>query len=75
MTRRHPFEPPCPKSARVSLNLLRFWDASAVVPALVREPKTEVILSLLREDEGMAFWWTTQVERASFDTAYGIINL
>jgi uncharacterized protein len=44
---------------------LRFWDASAVVPALLREPKTQTILSLLREDEGMAVWWTTQIECAS----------
>jgi len=44
---------------------LRFWDASAVVPVLVREPKTEVILSLLREDEGMTVWWITQIECAS----------
>lgn len=36
-----------------------------MVPALVREPKTEAVLSLLREDEGMAVWWTTRVECAS----------
>lgn len=44
---------------------MRFWDASAVVPALVREPKTEEILTLLREDEGMAVWWATEIECAS----------
>lgn len=36
-----------------------------MVPALVREPKTEAILSLLRKDEGMAVWWATQIECAS----------
>lgn len=36
-----------------------------MVPVLVREPKTEVILSLLREDEGMTVWWITQIKCAS----------
>lgn len=36
-----------------------------MVPALVREPKTDEILSLLREDEAMAVWWVTQIECAS----------
>lgn len=44
---------------------MRFWDASALVPILAREPRTEEMVSLLRLDEGVAVWWATQVECAS----------
>lgn len=42
--------------------MVRFWDASAIIPLLVHEPTTERLLALLREDEHMIVWWGTQVE-------------
>ena len=44
---------------------MRFWDASAVVPLLVREPSTDVLLELLRKDDQMMVWWGTRVECVS----------
>ena len=41
---------------------MRFWDASAVVPLLVREPSTDALLELLREDDQIMVWWGTRVE-------------
>lgn len=44
---------------------MRFWDASAVVPLVVREPSSEAMLRLLGADEAMIAWWGTRVECAS----------
>jgi len=44
---------------------VRFWDASAVVPLLVREPATPPLLDLLEEDPELLVWWGTPVEAAS----------
>lgn len=41
---------------------MRFWDASSIVPLLVREPRTNESLRLLREDRGMVVWWVTRSE-------------
>jgi predicted nucleic acid-binding protein len=40
----------------------RFWDTSAVVPLLEREPATADLLALLRDDQHMIVWWGTEVE-------------
>jgi len=40
----------------------RFWDSSAVIPLVVEESKSGLLLSLLRDDERMAVWWGTWVE-------------
>ncbi len=45
--------------------MVRFWDTSAVIPLLVREPKSAELLSLLRDDEHMIVWWATPVEATS----------
>lgn len=42
-----------------------FWDTSAVVPLLVREPGTVACAALLRQDAEMLVWWGTSVECAS----------
>jgi len=39
-----------------------FWDSSAVVPALVPEPRSAITASLLRSDAGLALWWASPVE-------------
>lgn len=41
---------------------MRFWDASSIVPLLVREPRTDESLHLLREDRGIVVWWVTRSE-------------
>ncbi|MDQ3507357.1 MAG: type II toxin-antitoxin system VapC family toxin [Actinomycetota bacterium] len=43
---------------------MRFWDNSAVVPLIFREPTSESLDELLAEDGGMAVWWGTWVECA-----------
>lgn len=44
---------------------MRFWDASAVVPLLVRESQTQTTLALLRTDSVMVVWWQTRSECVS----------
>jgi uncharacterized protein len=44
---------------------VKFWDASAVVPLLVREPSSDPLLSLLAADTAMLVWWATPVEVTS----------
>jgi predicted nucleic acid-binding protein len=44
---------------------VRFWDTSALVPALVAEPRTDAVEALLAEDPGIGVWWATEVECAS----------
>lgn len=44
---------------------MRFWDASAITPLLVRERSTVEIRGLLRDDAAMVAWWGTRVECVS----------
>ncbi|MBV8497083.1 MAG: type II toxin-antitoxin system VapC family toxin, partial [Gammaproteobacteria bacterium] len=44
---------------------MRFWDASAIVAVLAREPARERLLGLLSEDAEVLAWWGTPVEIAS----------
>lgn len=44
---------------------MRFWDASALVPLLLREPATERMTRLLATDAEIASWWASPVECAS----------
>ena len=44
---------------------MRFWDASAVVPLLMKERATRPIQALVAEDSDMLVWWGTEVECAS----------
>lgn len=44
---------------------MRFWDASAVVPLLVRESRSPSIISLHEADADMAVWWMTRSECVS----------
>ncbi|MDP2657950.1 MAG: type II toxin-antitoxin system VapC family toxin [Candidatus Deferrimicrobium sp.] len=41
---------------------MKFWDASAVIPLLLREPNTLAIKKLLARDPGLVAWWGTPVE-------------
>jgi len=44
---------------------MRFWDASAVIALLAREPGRDHVLGLLEEDPQMLAWWGTPVEISS----------
>lgn len=44
---------------------MRFWDASALVPLLLREPRTDHVATLLESDPEIATWWGSPVECAS----------
>jgi predicted nucleic acid-binding protein len=41
---------------------VKFWDASAVIPLLLREPNSLAIRKLLARDPGLVAWWGTPVE-------------
>lgn len=41
---------------------MRFWDSSAIVPLLVRQPSTPVIVDLFNTDAEILVWWGTSVE-------------
>ena len=44
---------------------MRFWDSSAIVPLLVEEELTDLVLSLYKSDEEAITWWGTSIECAS----------
>ncbi len=44
---------------------MRFWDSSAAVPLIVREPRTEEMTAILSEDREVLVWWGSEVECAS----------
>lgn len=41
---------------------MRFWDSSAVIPLLLREPRTGDATTLLRADRECWIWWATRTE-------------
>ena len=41
---------------------MRFWDASGIVPLLVRQARTRDMEHLLEQDPAMVTWWGTPVE-------------
>lgn len=41
---------------------MKFWDASAIVPLLIRQPATEQVARLLEEDLEITTWWATPIE-------------
>ena len=44
---------------------MRYWDSSAFVPALIREPATRQVQGWLREDPQVTTWWGTELECVS----------
>ncbi len=44
---------------------MRFWDASALIPLCLREPRSEEMVTLAKADPGGASWWATPLECAS----------
>jgi hypothetical protein len=45
--------------------VVRFWDASAILPLLVPEYRTPAVVEVMRDDPAVAVWWATQVECAT----------
>lgn len=45
--------------------MIRYWDASAIVPLLIAEARTRALEALRMGGGGMATWWGTPVECAS----------
>jgi predicted nucleic acid-binding protein len=44
---------------------MRFWDSSALVPLLVREPSSTEVLAEFERDSEIIVWWATEAECAS----------
>ncbi len=44
---------------------MRFWDASAVVPLLVRQSCTDLVRRWRADDPVMVTWWATEIECVS----------
>lgn len=44
---------------------MRYWDASAIVPLLVQEPRTAEARAVIAEDPGIVTWWGTRIEGTS----------
>jgi uncharacterized protein len=44
--------------------MVKFWDSSALIPLLLREPTSARLQDLLRRDPAVAIWWGTPVECA-----------
>jgi predicted nucleic acid-binding protein len=42
--------------------MMRFWDASALIPLCVDQPASPAVRALLQEDAGMVVWWGSVVE-------------
>ena len=41
---------------------MRFWDSSAIFPLAVREPRTDRVVRLLKEDPEVTVWWSSRLE-------------
>ena len=41
---------------------MKFWDSSAIVPLLVNESASEMMLALLKADSEMVVWWASRTE-------------
>ena len=41
---------------------MRFWDTSAIVPLLIREATSEVLVDLIHADSSIGVWWGTEIE-------------
>jgi uncharacterized protein len=44
---------------------MKFWDSSALIPLCVKEPLTDIMLALAREDSNFVVWWGSSIECCS----------
>ena len=41
---------------------MKFWDASAIIPLCLQEPRTALLKRIAEEDGAIIAWWATPVE-------------
>ena len=41
---------------------MKFWDSSALLPLLLPDQRSALLVALLQDDPGAAVWWATPVE-------------
>ncbi len=41
---------------------MKYWDASALIPLCIEEPRTGILRRLVEEDGEIVVWWATPVE-------------
>jgi hypothetical protein len=41
---------------------MRFWDSSAIIPLCLKEKASEAVKGLMKDDEDIVVWWTTDIE-------------
>lgn len=41
---------------------MKFWDASAIIPLCLQEPRTSLLRRVAEEDSTMVAWWAAPVE-------------
>ena len=44
---------------------MRFWDSSALIPLVMREPASSAVRALRTDDPDLTVWWAAEVECAS----------
>lgn len=44
---------------------MRFWDASAIIPLCMQDPRTRLMEALSAQDSDLAVWWGTRTECVS----------
>lgn len=41
---------------------MKFWDASAIIPLCIDEPRTELVRDILKKDASIVVWWGSLIE-------------
>jgi len=41
---------------------MKFWDSSAIIPLCLKEPASETVKHMLKDDEDIIVWWATRIE-------------
>lgn len=41
---------------------MKFWDASAIIPLCLEEPRTPVLRKIAERDNAVVAWWATPIE-------------
>ena len=44
---------------------MKFWDSSAIVPLILREPRSNNAIGIYQKDSVMIVWWASKVEIVS----------
>jgi len=44
---------------------VKFWDASAIIPLCLLEPRTARVRAIVEEDSAIVAWWATPIECSS----------